>query len=410
MGELAVGAPAQSQSGGLTKHALLVAGLRAAAILVGAGDRLDLWQFDNHAELVPAATLAEAALRLQGPRGGTEIGGAIRQVLAGRPTRDVLLITDGKSYALDVQEAARSGRRFHVVLIGEDSLEANVGHLAALTGGQIFVAAGCEVGEMIRLALAAMRTPHVVAPPIEGQPGDLETFIGGMRIHAVWGPHGQVEGRDSTCPVAAVAAGLAIPRMTEMNAAALATAEGIVCHLTSLVLVDEAGATQAGLPAQRKIATMTPRTFVADAPMAAMSRLLSQTFGESRAPVAGSFPGTQSDERIFDIVEELKFQPVMIDLRSAVGVIHWSANPEALRRGDLSGLPEWVVDLLHRAADLPLILALAIDLGVVPLVVAVALLARAEASTNRHAGRLQRAILRGASESTLNTALRAAGL
>ena len=36
--------------------------------------------------------------------------------------------------------SARTGCRFTVVLIGENSLDANIGHLAPLTGGQIFVA------------------------------------------------------------------------------------------------------------------------------------------------------------------------------------------------------------------------------------------------------------------------------
>ena len=74
---------------------------------------------------------------LSGPAGGTEIGTALAGVTALSQAQDVLLVTDGKSHALDVQALARTGRRFSVVLVGEDSLEANVGHLAALTGGQI---------------------------------------------------------------------------------------------------------------------------------------------------------------------------------------------------------------------------------------------------------------------------------
>ena len=54
------------------------------------------------------------------------------------------------------------------------------------------------------------------------------------------------------------AAMLAIPLMTEETAAKLAEAEGIVCHLTSLVLVDEAGATHAAIPAVRKVRLSTP--------------------------------------------------------------------------------------------------------------------------------------------------------
>ena len=73
---------------------------------------------------------------LRGPGGGTEIGTALDRVMRATPARDLLLITDGKSYALDVQKLARYGRRVAVVLVGEDSLEANVGHLAAITGGK----------------------------------------------------------------------------------------------------------------------------------------------------------------------------------------------------------------------------------------------------------------------------------
>jgi hypothetical protein len=100
----------------------------------------------------------------------------------------------------------------------------------------------------------------------------------------------------------------------------------------------------------------------------------------------------------------------MRDLRSATGIIDWSGNPEALRQGDLTGLPKWVADLLRHAAALPQVVALATDLGIIPLAVAVALLARAEAKNNRYAGRLQRAVLRQASKSKLKAAARAAGL
>jgi hypothetical protein len=44
----------------------------------------------------------------------------------------ILLITDRKSFALDVRALARFGRRVCVVLIGEDILEANVGFTVPL--------------------------------------------------------------------------------------------------------------------------------------------------------------------------------------------------------------------------------------------------------------------------------------
>jgi hypothetical protein len=44
----------------------------------------------------------------------------------------ILLITDRKSFALDVHALARFGRRVCLALIGEDSLEANVGFTVPL--------------------------------------------------------------------------------------------------------------------------------------------------------------------------------------------------------------------------------------------------------------------------------------
>ena len=96
--------------------------------------------------------------RLGDPRGGTEIGGAIVGALQETACRDLLLITDGKSHALDVQALVRMGRRISVLLVGEDSLEANVGHLAALTGGDLFVAMEADFGSALAAALASLRT------------------------------------------------------------------------------------------------------------------------------------------------------------------------------------------------------------------------------------------------------------
>jgi hypothetical protein len=202
--------------------------------------------------------------------------------------------------------------------------------------------------------------------------------------------------------------------MTEENAAALAEAEGIVCHLTSLVLVDEEGASQDGIPAQRKVPTMTPRTHWLRGSILRESPMAGATAGRQAfvpPPAADEYLRETSFIRLrAQFAEQRNFDPVMRDLRSAIGIIDWSGNPEALRQGDLSELPEWVADLLRRAANLPEVEALAADLGIVPLVVAVALLARAETKNNRGAGRLQRALLRRASKSMLDAASCAAGL
>ena len=65
------------------------------------------------------STLMHILAGLDPPTGGTEIGGALGCVVAGSNAPDILLLTDGKSHALNVQSLARSGRRFSVVLIGD---------------------------------------------------------------------------------------------------------------------------------------------------------------------------------------------------------------------------------------------------------------------------------------------------
>src|SRR5262249_61768805 len=62
--------------------------------------------------------------------------------------------------------------------------------------------------------------------------------------------------------VGAKAANLRWAALREKEAATLAEMEGLVTHLTSLVLVDEKGAKQTGLPMTRKVGLPTPRTSV----------------------------------------------------------------------------------------------------------------------------------------------------
>ena len=126
----------------VSKHEAVSRGLHALTTELRETDRISLWEFDDICNPVDrglAAAPGEFAKvieKLEPPRGGTQIGDAIDRVFEETDPCDVLLITDGMSYALDVHRLAQEGRRVFVVLVGEDSLEANVGHLAALTGGR----------------------------------------------------------------------------------------------------------------------------------------------------------------------------------------------------------------------------------------------------------------------------------
>ena len=160
--------PCEGDSGHrVSKHEAVRNGLRALTEELRETDRISLWEFDNSCNPVdrglaasPGA-FAKAIEKLTPPCGGTEIGGAIDHVFAETDPGDVLLITDGKSYALDVHRLAQEGRRIFVVLVGEDSLEANVGHLAALTGGDIHFNFGADVDSALHAALQGMRTKRM---------------------------------------------------------------------------------------------------------------------------------------------------------------------------------------------------------------------------------------------------------
>ena len=442
---------ARDRSSG-TKHGVVTAALRALAQQLDDRDRLDLWQFANDAQRIAGASFADAVGKLADPDGGTELGAAIRAALAVSSTRDLLLITDGKSYAVDVQEFARSGRRIHVLLIGEDSLEANVGHLAALTGGSIFVANGDEAGLVLPMAIAAMRTPHVAHPSIEGPPTSVEACRGGLRLSATWTDAAAVADPAQSRSVACVAAAMALPLMSGTAAASLAEAEGLVCHLTSLLLVDEQGAAQEGLPAQRKIEMMSPATsgreerlfclalMDADVPNQASAEacqaipafLRRQSPGQTDLPVQ---PGKAAGEPPPDLASALPVGPGVLrslaervlpvgrprvaasgatnrtgGLRAAVGVVDWATDPEALRRADLSGLPAWVADQVRLAAASPEVAVLAQALGVGAEIIVMALLARAEGPTNRSADRFARTVLAGARADLVTAAAASIGL
>src|SRR4051794_28702968 len=174
-----------SYGGPVSKHEAVVAGLRAAATGLRAEDRVAVWEFDDTANAVRprrGSGFLAAVEVLGAPRGGTDIDGAITAVLR-LGQRDILLVTDGQSHALDVQALARSGRRFGVVLIGAGSLEAGVGHLAALTGGELLVA-GDDAREAVRLAFAALRRRPPGLGPLAERPAELQTVLAGMRVTA----------------------------------------------------------------------------------------------------------------------------------------------------------------------------------------------------------------------------------
>ena len=398
---------------------------------LGATDRIRLWQFNDSVDFLGAASGTECQalfFRLPEPAGGTEIGRAFDAVIAKRRSQDVVIVTDGQSWAFDPQKIARSGIRVVAALIGEGALEAGIAHLAGMTGGQAFIAAGSDAGTAIAAALEACRLPHQPLAPIADAPAHVDVVRRGARLVATWGEKVDAGSSAEARAIGATAAMLAIPAMTADAATALAVAEGIVCHLTSLVLVDEAGVRHEGIPASRKVELSAPATtarqFIradsSDAlvgrsssrssPVLALSRFMGlMPYGPRRASrtVEGepaSIPGRSASG------QAPRPRAPAVGLGELLRLIDWDADPDALQRGDLSDLPMEVVMAIQSAARLPEIVAFARTAGIDPLIAVIALMAQAARQTSRSAQRLARAILRHAPASDLKAAMQEVGL
>jgi hypothetical protein len=418
-----------------SKHEVALCGLAEVAAQLRRTDRIDVWAFNSMAHYlgsgVGPAAVAQALAMIEQPGGGTELQPAIEAVLEQHGEADVLLVTDGKSFALDVHAMARRGARFTVVLVGEDSLAANVGHLAALTGGQIFVSSGLDLPEVLQQAIASMRAPRLRREPI--RPGTpvlaAAALAGGMRIEAAWSNDPSAHPasfNESSRAIAAYAAWLVLPRLDKAAAAALAEAEGVVCHLTSMVLVDEAGEALEGLPAQRKVPLMTARragVLRSSGPVACYSPLPTSASPQPEDMDMGapSFLRQETPQDAPLLREDSEPKPPgrvargMRRLRPSSptpprGTVDWSSDPEALRRGEWDGLlPPDIIARLREAAKRPEVQQLAAALGFTPELVALALLAQAEAASDRAAARFARSILRTADPVIVENAAKAAG-
>ncbi len=431
----------------MSKYQAAVLGLLKAAEALRGDDRVALFEFSNSARLVGVScregheaprppTLQTLVLELARPHGGTEIGGAIETATATSPARDLLILTDGKSHALDVAALAASGRRFHVVLIGEDSLDAHIGRLAVASGGRLHVPLGDRLAETIAAAIGQVR--GMMPDEADEAGGRLVTHRGTTRVEVNWGEAAAGAGSDAaagiTAPVsgvagpgdqaaapvsgtaapinsddrlpaavAALAATLRLPHLAPDEAARLSAEAGLTNHLTSLVLVDEAGGASEAIPAQRKVPLAAPRTTVfyqrmhlPSAPMADIGPAASYDMPAVSQRRLRTFDRTimksvrEEDRSGLDRMAERAARP---NLRDIVDEIDFGLAPADLEAGQPTGIPRHLRRILLEATRLPEVRAVADALGIDPMRLVIALLARAAAPRNRTAPRIARAIL-----------------
>ena len=253
-----------------SQHEAVVRGLRKVQPFLSDEDQLALWEFDTECDRVSKSStpnqFIERLSRLGEPRGGTEVGGALEKVCKSEEGKDILLITDGQSYHLDVDRLSKIGSRFFVVLVGEGSLEAMVGHLAVLSGGDLQFSFGADVGQAIVACIQGMRQKRMGNAhwdfDEEGAPMRLITAENNAVLEASWSKKmGETVNQDDfSDAVAAFASSLAFAGAEEECAAGIAEKAGLVTHLTSLVLVAEDGVIQKELPTTIKQSLPDSRT------------------------------------------------------------------------------------------------------------------------------------------------------
>lgn len=373
-----------------TQHEAVVRGLRELQPRLIDGDHLALWEFDTDCDRVGEFNsnnpeeFRSLLSRLGRPRGGTSVGSALKQVCASEEGKDVLLITDGQSYDLDVQRLAKRGHRIFVVLVGEGSLEANVGHLAVLSGGDIHFSFGADVNQAIQACIQGMRQKSIRGVRCDldesGLPKRVVAARNNASIRASWSqvtekPQVSSEFSDA---VAAYAASLAFAGAAKKWAANIAVQAGLVTYLTSLVLVAEDAEIQEELPRTIKQPLPSPRgTRLYNSPpstvaYASQSRAgirhfappdsRMNSFDEANRLSDTGFPS--SPIRECDIYHELHTHdmtphpifksPPSLDWDSIVWLgeqIDWNSEGSKLVRGKLDGIEDGVANEIMNVSD-----------------------------------------------------------
>jgi hypothetical protein len=410
----------QGEIGATTVHGLVISALKVLSGQLGKNDYIDLWEFSNFASHIGISSGNQPPLpalikKLSPPDGGTEINGSLSKVLGTTKADSVLLITDGKSHALDVQALAGRGKRISVLLVGEDSLEAQVGHVAALTGGDIFVAPKNAVDKIMEAALSSLRSPSQMVTTDGSSIDAPKVFcISGMNIRVTTGGTANSDARSPLeHGISALAASLQLPVLSETDAGRLAADEGLVTHLTSLVLVDEGAATQDSIPVRRRVPLAYSDSFALSSSQPAFCRV-SQSVAPSQIHMRTS-DRTSPTRRMYRSVSTLvgfaEDNAFRAGIDALAELINWDGFGDALSKFDAGQLDEEISAEIIRLSDSTEVTRSAQDIGVEPIQIVIILLAfRAATQANRSASRVLRVVRKSLNSADFNRILAIAAL
>lgn len=369
---------------GLTIWEAMRDGLRLELGRLCGDDRIALWEFDDDCRQIGEAAGPDAARlvsKLKKPNGGTELHRAVSEAIR-RGAKDVLVLTDGQTWASTLDALLASEARISAILVGPGSLDANIGQLCAMTGGQLFYAPGDDVAASLSLAFAALRSAGraVEGMPVGGSPERVAALRGGVEISASWSDAMELRSADA---IGRFAAALALPLLGAEAVEDFARAHGLCTHRTSLVLIDEAGETVEGMAQQRKVPLM------ALASMDRMDSVLPLSMSTSRSPLSASLadppqpsfprppkPVSALSLRFPEAAIDVTSLPVPVEeIRNLFAATRWDMLGDELLVGDHRGLSDAQRDVLQELARLSEIISFARAERTMPETVALALIA-----------------------------------
>lgn len=220
-------------------------------------DLIAIWQFDDSCQRLGTgrgAEILQILKRLKQPGGGTRLGEAIKAV-ARTGAQDILVLTDGQTWDQLSPQVEGKNVRVSAVLVGRASLDANIGHFCAATGGDLFYTPDADVDKSVSVSLSQMRSFRTERQ-LETEGSDLVRVVqtlGGVTVSAQWSDAMAMGAADD---IGRYAAALCLGQLDDAAAERLAVMEGLCSNVTSLVLIDEAGALSDGISETRKIPLM----------------------------------------------------------------------------------------------------------------------------------------------------------
>lgn len=194
--------------------------------------------------------------------------------------------------------------------------------------------------------------------------------------------------------IAALAASLQLAQLSQKDAVDLATAEGLVTHLTSLVLVDEAASVQDGIPLRRRVPLApvlasfgfagSQNISACVAPPSPLRRMFLRTSDNSslqngRYPSADTFAVNEEPDNTF-----------RASIDALAYLIDWDEFGILLAQCQIDQLDDETAAELRRLAGSPAIKALADEKGIDAVRIVIILIASRAMRVSRSAFRVLR--------------------